>query len=89
MIGGKCAYGTCDVTDELCGGDYGVCPPVASVTFPILQVCERFPGNCRDEDFCQEGPRGLPGPHPASSTRACREAKSNDCTIDSCFDNED
>jgi hypothetical protein len=89
LIGGKCAYGKCDVTDEYCGSDFGACPPIANITFPILQTCKRFPGNCRDEKFCQEGLEICPARTPASGSRACREAKNNDCTIDSCSYNED
>ncbi|MFN2375262.1 MAG: hypothetical protein ABR538_01915, partial [Candidatus Binatia bacterium] len=89
LVGNKCSYGTCDVTGELCGGGYGPCPPVASIPFPILQVCERYPDNCRDEEFCQEGLDICPERAPVSSGRACKEAKRNECTIDNCFNNND
>lgn len=84
MIAGQCAFGKCDVTDELCGSDYGPCPAIPMVTFPILQTCERFPGNCREEAFCQPGLEICPAKTPVSSARACKEAKTNECTIDSC-----
>ena len=84
MIDGKCAYGHCDVTDELCGGEYGVCPPISVITFPILQVCERFPDNCRDEKFCNESLGVCPTHLRVTSHAACKEAKRNSCTIEDC-----
>jgi hypothetical protein len=78
---GECALGTCSVTGELCGADAGACPLVNDVP----QGCDEFPGNCHDAEFCQEAidvcPERL---GPASSSKACREAKRNDCTIDEC-----
>lgn len=88
MKRGKCAYGTCDVSRDFCGGDYGTCPPIGVVGFPLLQVCERFSDNCRDERFCQEGLEVCPGRLPPSGRSACRDAKRNDCTIDDCFDDD-
>ncbi|MFN2427105.1 MAG: hypothetical protein ABR587_11740 [Candidatus Binatia bacterium] len=85
IIGNKCALGTCDITDEPCGGSYGPCPPVAvGQTFPILQVCDRFPDNCRDEQFCQDALEVCPDRLGSSGSRACQNAKKNDCTIDDC-----
>ena len=84
-----CAYGECDVTGELCGADYGPCPPVASVPIVILQTCERFSGNCRDEEFCQEGIGVCPDRLSSTSGKACKEAKNNECTIDFCSISED
>jgi hypothetical protein len=86
MVAGKCAIGKCDVTDELCGSDSGPCPAIPMVTFPILQTCGRFPGNCRDEGFCQEGLEVCPPRTPASSSQACKEARRDQCTIDDCPD---
>ena len=89
IIRGKCAYGRCDVTKEYCGGQYGTCPPIGVISFPILQVCERLSDNCKDEKFCQEGLNVCPTNLGPSSSRACRDAKRNDCTIDSCSINDD
>jgi hypothetical protein len=86
IINGNCALGHCNVTDALCGADYGVCPPVVLVTLPILQTCERFPNNCRDEAFCQEGLGVCPSSPSMTSHRACGEARRNSCTIDDCFE---
>jgi hypothetical protein len=89
MILGRCAYGNCDVTGQLCGGGYGPCPPAAAVPVTLLQVCERFDGNCRDEEFCQEGINVCPDRLKATSGRACKEAKNNECTIDFCSIDDD
>jgi hypothetical protein len=89
MVGGKCAIGQCEVTRQLCGADFGACPPVANIPIPLLQTCERFPGNCRDEEFCQEGINVCPDRNPNTSGKACREAKGNECTIDFCSIDED
>lgn len=89
LVNGRCAYGQCDVTEQLCGGDYGPCPPVTGVPIPLLQVCERFDGNCRDEEFCQEGIGVCPDRLPQTSGRACKEAKNNECTIDFCSIDDD
>ncbi len=89
VAAGKCAIGTCEVTGALCGGDYGPCAPVANIPVPILQSCKRFPGNCRDEDFCQEGLGICPDKLPRTNNRPCKEAKGNDCTIDFCSIDDD
>jgi hypothetical protein len=81
IIEGACVLGTCSVTGELCGADAGTCPDVNDVP----QECEDFPGNCHDAEFCQEAIDVCPdNVGPASSSRACREASRNDCTIDDC-----
>src|SRR5690606_7780546 len=67
--GNKCALGQCDVTGDLCGGDYGACPPVASVPVTILQTCRRFSGNCRNEEFCQPALELCPPRLPFTSSR--------------------
>jgi len=89
VINGKCAYGRCDVTNEYCGGQYGTCPPIGVISFPILQVCERFGDNCRDERFCQEGLEVCPSSLSQTGGRPCRDAKRNDCTIDFCSIDDD
>jgi hypothetical protein len=89
LIGDRCAFGTCDVTEQLCGGDYGPCPPVTGVPVPLLQVCERFPDNCRDENFCQPALDICPDRARPSGSRACKEAKKNDCAIDFCSIDDD
>jgi hypothetical protein len=88
---GKCSYGDCNITGELCGGDYGACPPVSLITHIVFQKCERFEGNCRDELFCNTGldvPRGCDENSSnhihVTSSDACKDAKDNDCTIDDC-----
>ncbi|MFN2376821.1 MAG: hypothetical protein ABR538_09805, partial [Candidatus Binatia bacterium] len=78
--------GTCDVTREFCGDDHGPCPPVASVPIPLLQTCKRFADNCRDQEYCQPGLDLCPERVPAGNSRACREARRNSCTIDTCQD---
>jgi len=89
IVDGLCAYGKCDVTREPCGGDYGTCPPINVIGFPLLQVCERFADNCRDESFCAPALEVCPDRLPNSGTRACKEAKKNDCTIDDCSIDDD
>ena len=89
IVDGLCAYGDCDVTHEPCGGDYGTCPPINVIGFPLLQVCERFADNCRDESFCAPALEVCPDRLPNSGTRACKEAKKNDCTIDDCSIDDD
>jgi hypothetical protein len=89
ILAGRCAFGRCDVTGQLCGGDYGPCPPAGVVPITILQTCERFPDNCRDEDFCQPALDICPDRVKSSGSRACREAKSNECTIDFCSIDDD
>jgi hypothetical protein len=81
IIEGDCALGNCSVSGELCGDDSGECPDIDAVP----QDCEAFPGNCHDAEFCQEDIDVCPDRvGPASSSKACKEARSNDCTIDSC-----
>jgi hypothetical protein len=85
----RCALGICNVTGQFCGAEYGACPPFASIPVVLLQTCERFPTNCRDEEFCQPALDICPERVAGGGSRACREAKRNDCTIDSCDVNED
>jgi hypothetical protein len=84
LIDGLCALGSCDVTRAPCGAEYGQCQPFPTVTFPILQVCKRFEGNCRDEDFCNPGLDICPTNFKGGSSEACKEAKHDQCTIDQC-----
>ncbi len=82
VIDGQCAKGTCEAQPELyCGGAFGSCPDYLSAP----QACVRFPDNCHDQPLCNEGLGFCPNKTPASSSSACREARKNDCTIDSCF----
>jgi hypothetical protein len=43
-----------------------------------------LPGNCHDTPLCNEGLGVCPKKTPASSPNACKEARFNGCTIDSC-----
>ena len=89
IIDGKCAYGNCDLTGKLCGGEYRTCPPLAvGVGIPTLQVCERFSDSCRNEPFCQEVLDICPSRLPVTSGDACKEARGNACTIDNCSIND-
>jgi hypothetical protein len=81
VINGTCAFGNCSITNELCGGGAGECDPVNEVS----QTCVEFPDNCHDAEFCNEDIGICPdSTGPASSSRACREARKNACTIESC-----
>jgi len=81
MIEGECAKGTCAVdTELLCGFDYPACPLIDDQR----QRCRRFAGSCYRSDLCQEELNVCPDKTRASSPSACKEAKNNDCTIDSC-----
>ncbi|MFN2426065.1 MAG: hypothetical protein ABR587_06420, partial [Candidatus Binatia bacterium] len=44
-----------------------------------------LPGNCHDAPLCNEALGVCPKSTPASSPKACREARHNDCSIDDCF----
>jgi hypothetical protein len=48
------------------------------------QCVLELPGNCHDQLLCNEGLGVCPKKAPASSVKACRQAKANSCTIDSC-----
>jgi hypothetical protein len=80
MINGNCAFGNCEVTDELCGADEGDCPDANSAA----QDCVPFEDNCHSNALCKESIDVCPKAAPASSSSACREARGNDCTIDAC-----
>ncbi|HYB99068.1 MAG TPA: hypothetical protein VEC57_08010 [Candidatus Limnocylindrales bacterium] len=81
MIDGKCARGTCSEQEELfCGFQYPACPEIDGDD----QRCRRFEDSCASEDLCQEELGICPDNAKASSPEACREARNNDCTIDSC-----
>ena len=81
LIGGKCALGTCEQNESLfCGGGYASCPRISGRT----QACEPFQGNCQSAPLCNEALGVCPKNTSTSSDKACREANSNDCTIDSC-----
>lgn len=84
MVRGKCALGECNFSGERCGADYGFCAPIAVKLITYLQSCERFAGNCRDGDFCQPTLDVCPSRMPSTGKPACKEAKTNSCTIDSC-----
>ncbi|MFN2375180.1 MAG: hypothetical protein ABR538_01500 [Candidatus Binatia bacterium] len=80
IFDGKCAYGTCENEPSVhCDGDYGDCPLFEEAP----QACIPFEGNCHDSALCNEGIY-CPKSTPASSPGACREARHNECTIDSC-----
>ena len=80
VIMGDCAYGTCAGDGEYCGGDFGDC----ALYMDEPQECVDFPGNCHEQDLCNEDIGVCPESGPASSSAACREANSNSCTIDDC-----
>ncbi|MFN2375181.1 MAG: hypothetical protein ABR538_01505 [Candidatus Binatia bacterium] len=81
VVEGQCAKGTCESQPHLyCGEDYGSCPDFDA----LPQACVNFPGNCHDTPLCNEGLGFCPKSGPASSPKACREARHNGCTIDSC-----
>ena len=81
VVSGKCATGTCESQPELvCGGEYGSCPDFNA----LPQACIAFANNCHAQEVCNEGLGFCPKKTPASSSSACREARFNECTIDSC-----
>jgi hypothetical protein len=84
MVRGKCALGECNFSGKSCGADYGFCAPITVKLVTYLQSCERFAGNCRDGDFCQPTLDVCPSRTPSTGKPACKEAKTNTCTIDSC-----
>ena len=85
MVAGQCARGNCaSDTGLYCGADYGPCPAIGEVP----QECVRFDDNCASHSLCSDD---LDAPAQvcikggrASSPRICKEARMNDCTIDSC-----
>jgi len=80
-VDGKCALGTCANDPSLhCGSAYGSCPDVNA----LPQECVDFANSCHDADLCNEDIGVCPTKTPASSPKACKEARFNDCTIDSC-----
>jgi len=82
IIDGKCATGLCDgVAEAYCGAKYGDCVPTEAVPEP---VCVPFEKNCHAEALCNEALGVCPTKTAASSSAACREAKGDSCTIDSC-----
>jgi len=82
IINGECAFGTCpnEIETTYCDGDFGSCPDFMGNP----QECVEFPGNCHDQLLCNEAINICPKSGPASSPGACREARGNSCTIDSC-----
>ena len=85
LVDGECALGTCAVdTDTACGADHGACPLVDD----LPQDCVPFDGNCSDEELCStdfESPAQVcPEKKRASSPKACKAARVNQCTIDGC-----
>jgi hypothetical protein len=80
VINGDCALGTCENQPEIpCGDESGSCPDFMAAP----QDCVPFEGNCHASPLCNEG-FFCPKKTPASSPKACREARHNGCTIDSC-----
>ena len=81
MVTGGCAFGTCESQPLIdCGGDLGTCPDFNG----LPQPCVPLEDSCHDAELCNEDIGFCPGDVPASSDGACREATSNNCTIDSC-----
>lgn len=85
IVEGECALGTCAVdTETACGAAYGACPAIDEQP----QDCVRFDGNCSDADLCstdfESDAQVCPDKKRASSPKACRDARKNQCTIDSC-----
>ena len=81
IVDGKCALGTCRSDPGLaCGSSHGSCPDIEG----RAQRCLKFPGNCRAQPLCNEGLGVCPMRTARSSRTACREAMTDDCTIDSC-----
>jgi hypothetical protein len=85
LVDGKCARGTCQTdTETLCGSDYGDCPPIGEDPQP----CVRFEDSCASSGICNEeldAPAQIcPDKKRASSPQACKAARMNECTIDSC-----
>jgi hypothetical protein len=78
---GQCATGTCQNQPSVfCGGDFGDCPLLNGLT----QACITFPGNCESAALCNHDINFCPASSPASSTDACKQARFDQCTIDSC-----
>jgi hypothetical protein len=81
IVDGQCAKGTCaEQPDLYCGKDYGACPSIDETP----QDCVAFEDNCHDSALCKEPIGVCPKSTPASSPKACQEARFNECTIDSC-----
>ncbi|HYC56291.1 MAG TPA: hypothetical protein VEL28_15250 [Candidatus Binatia bacterium] len=81
IVAGRCARGTCSAdSDTFCGYDYPACPDIDGDD----QRCERFDGNCADADLCDSDLDLCSGNNRPSSTQACREARNNECTVESC-----
>ena len=81
IINGGCAFGTCETQTTInCGGDAGDCPNIGDVAQP----CIAFVANCHASAMCNESIDFCPKQTAASSTGACKEARFNECTIDSC-----
>jgi hypothetical protein len=82
LIEGQCATGVCETnTDVWCGGDFGKCPQIVE---GVPQPCVRFEDTCRQSTFCNPELGVCPQSLKATSRVACRQAKQDDCTIDSC-----
>jgi len=82
IVDGQCAKGTCEGDSKvLCGADYGDCADASD--------CVKFEDACTRTELCNEdldAPASIcPQSLAASSPKACREARQNDCTIDQCF----
>lgn len=75
-VDGTCAAGYCELAPELsCGGFTGACPE---------GDCVPFEGSCHSQPLCNKALGVCPKRASASSSRACREALGNDCTLLDC-----
>jgi hypothetical protein len=81
LVDGECATGTCETnTDVYCGSDFGQCPEIEGNP----QDCEKFEDTCRQSALCNPELGVCPDSLKATSRVACRQAKKDACTIDSC-----
>jgi cysteine-rich repeat protein len=91
LVEGECATGTCESDpEELCGGDFGFCSADENgddADDDEEDECIGFDDNCADARLCQSseaevrlcGRRLVP-----RNNRVCKDARSNQCTIDEC-----
>lgn len=81
ILDGVCTTGTCASQPTLdCGEAAGTCPDFGG----LPQECTDFADSCHSAPLCNEALGVCPKGGAASSPLACKEARSNDCTIDSC-----
>ncbi len=82
LIDGRCATGVCETdTDLSCGSDYGKCPEIEGSPQP----CVKFEDTCRQSAVCNPELGVCPDNLKATSKVACRQAKKDHCTIESCL----